>query len=142
GDLDSYREREGLHLVLTADDVPGRNLHGVAPAFADQPVFAVDEARLHGEAVAAVIGEPAVVDALDLTGFPVTWTALDPSLTPDASLESAAPLLHEDRPENVLISARCVSGDVTSALEGASHSVEGSFSTQFVEHAYLEPEAG
>lgn len=142
GDLDSYLEREGLHLVLTADDVPGRNLHGVAPAFADQPVFAVDEARFRGEAVAAVVGEPAVVDALDLASFPVAWRVLDPCLTPDASLDPAAPVLHADRPDNVLISARCVSGDVTAALEGAAHSVEGSFSTQFVEHAYLEPEAG
>ena len=66
GDLDAYvRAAPGVVRILTAADIPGRNLHGVIPPFADQPVFAIDEARFKGEAVAAVVGEAVTILALD-----------------------------------------------------------------------------
>ncbi len=42
----------GVHAVLTADDVPGEPNYGLEHA--DQPVFASDEVRYVGEAIAAV----------------------------------------------------------------------------------------
>ena len=36
GDLKSYAAEQGVARILTASDIPGRNLHGVIPAFADQ----------------------------------------------------------------------------------------------------------
>ena len=58
GDIDAFvAAHPGVVRAFTAADVPGRNLHGVIPPFADQPVFAETEARFKGEAVAAVVGE-------------------------------------------------------------------------------------
>ena len=42
GDFKAYRAAHaGIVCVLTASGIPGRNLFGVIPPFADQPVFAV-----------------------------------------------------------------------------------------------------
>ena len=43
----------GVEAILTSKDVPGEDCYGVIPRFADQPVFAHEEARYRGEAVAA-----------------------------------------------------------------------------------------
>ena len=59
--------------VFTASDIPGKNCFGVIPPFADQPVFAEKTARHRGEAIAAIVGEPDAIRALDETGFPVEW---------------------------------------------------------------------
>jgi CO/xanthine dehydrogenase Mo-binding subunit/aerobic-type carbon monoxide dehydrogenase small subunit (CoxS/CutS family) len=143
GDLDSYRSSHPeIAAVLTAADIPGRNLFGVIAPFADQPVFAVGEARFKGEAVAAIVGEWPVVEGLDLAHFPVTWQPLEPQLTIDSSLEADAQLIHDNRPGNILIRGRVLKGDPEKALAAADVMVEAVYETSFVEHAYIEPEAG
>jgi CO/xanthine dehydrogenase Mo-binding subunit/aerobic-type carbon monoxide dehydrogenase small subunit (CoxS/CutS family) len=143
GDLEVYRRTHaGIVRILTASDIPGRNLFGVIAAYADQPVFAEGETRFKGEAVAAVVGERAAIAAIDLTRFPVDWTELDPLLTIEAALSPAAPLLHARRAGNVLVRGRVARGDVEAAFSDGAVCVEGEFETAFIEHAYVEPEAG
>jgi len=143
GDLDEFvARRPGLASVLTARDVPGVDCYGVIPKFADQPVFAHAEARYRGEAVAAVVGEPDVLEALDLAAFPVRWEKLPPIHTIDEALADGASRIHAHREENVLVRGRVVRGDVDRALAEADIVVEGEYETGFVEHAYIEPEAG
>ncbi|WP_435311548.1 molybdopterin-dependent oxidoreductase [Primorskyibacter sedentarius] len=137
GDLDEFRDAAGLALILTAADVPGENRFGVIPGFEDQPVFASDETRFKGEAVAAVVGRPDLLDAMP--DFPVSWSELPSNLAPDLAV--AAPLLHADRAENVMCRGYVARGNAKVALEGAAHVAAGDFSTGFIEHAYIEPEA-
>ncbi len=143
GDLNGFiRANPGVHAVLSAKDVPGRNCYGVIPKFADQPVFAESEARFRGEAVAAVVGEQEAVQALDPEVFPITWEALEPITTIDAALAPEAERIHAQREQNVLVRGRVVCGDVEKALAEAALVVEGEYETGFIEHAYIEPEAG
>jgi len=130
----------GVAAVFTAADIPGRNRFGVIPELADQPALADGRTRFKGEAVALVVGDRDLVDALDLTDFPVAWTPADALLTPQHAL--AAQELHIDRPRNILVEGRVVTGDADAALAASAHVVEASFETGFVEHAPIEPEAG
>ena len=143
GDLDEFvTSHPGIHAIFTAKDVPGKDPYGVIPIFADQTVFAENEARFRGEAVAIVVGEQAAVEGLDLASFPVAWDELEPITTIDAALEPGAELIHASRPRNVLTGGRVVRGDVERALAEADVVVEDEYETGFVEHAYIEPEAG
>jgi len=143
GDLDSYRRANpGIHRIFTAADVPGENCFGVIGPFADQPVFAVGETRFKGEAVAAVVGDAKAIEALDLRQFPVTWEELPAVLSLDAALADGAPQLHNARAGNVLVRGWVKRGEVEDALANSDAVVEGTFETGFVEHAYIEPEAG
>ena len=143
GDLDAFvTEHPGVAIVLTAQDVPGIDCYGVIPRFADQPVFAHREARYRGEAVAAIAGDADAVEALDLREFPVTWEELPAIHTIDQALATDAERIHSGRPANILVQGRVVCGDVDQALRQSPVTVEGEYETGFVEHAYIEPEAG
>jgi CO/xanthine dehydrogenase Mo-binding subunit/aerobic-type carbon monoxide dehydrogenase small subunit (CoxS/CutS family) len=143
GDLETFlAAHPGLEGIFTAEDVPGRNRFGVIPDLADQPVFAEGEARFRGEAVAMVVGDPGVVTALDLAEVPISWTELPPLMDADAARSEGAPRVHAEREGNVLIRGNVRRGDVDATLADADVTVGGSFETSFVEHAYIEPEAG
>ena len=143
GDLDAFiAAHPGVLRIFTASDVPGRNLHGVIAPLADQPVFAETETRFRGEAIAAVVGERDVLAALDIKTFPVVWEPLPHVLEIATALADDAPLLHPTRAGNILVSGRVARGDLDVGFAAAEIIVEGAFSTGFVEHAYIEPEAG
>ena len=143
GDLDNWRAGQpGIAAVLTAADVPGRNVFGVIPAFVDQPAFAEGVTRFRGEAVAAVVGTPAAIRAFDPASFPVCWTELPAVEVPAAAEASGAPLVHEGRAGNLMCKGFVACGDAGAALAAADVTVEGRFASGFVEHAYIEPEAG
>lgn len=137
GDLEAFRVESGLDLILTARDIPGENLFGVIPGFIDQPVFAVGETRFKGEAVAAIVGRSEVLDTLG--AFPIQWKERAANLTPDDA--STAPLMHADRAENIMCRGLVARGDADMALAQAAHVAKGEFSTGFIEHGYIEPEA-
>ena len=137
-DLAAFRARPGVAAVFTAADIPGRNAFSVIPPFADQPAIAASPARFRGECVALVAFEPDAEP--DLSGFPITWTPLPVLSTPEEA-EAGEPL-HPNRPGNLLIEGRVVKGDAAAALACSAHVVEGTMTTAFVEHAYIEPEAG
>jgi len=143
GDLAAFVDAHpGVHRVLTHADVPGMNLHGVATPYADQPVLPDTETRHHLEAVALVVGERAALAALDFDRFPVRWAPLTPVLAIADAVLDDSPQLHADRPGNVLIEGVVRRGDPERAIQDARHVVSATFQSSFVEHAYLEPEAG
>lgn len=143
GDTASFVARHpGIVRVLMAADITGRNNFGAIPQFADQPVFAVGETRFKGEAVAVVIGESKSIAMLDVASFPIAWRERPALLTPQQAQAAEAPQIHANRPGNVLVRGRVARGDVEAAFAAASIVVEGHFETGFVEHAYIEPEAG
>ena len=142
GDLAAFAARPGIAAVLTADDIPGQNSFGVIPGFEDQPVFAEGRARFRGEAVAAVVGTPEAIGALGEEDFPVSFHPLPAAESMAAALAEDAPLLHDERAGNVMCSGFVARGDAEAALARAEVVVEGRFETSFVEHGYIEPEAG
>ena len=118
--------------VCTAKDITGTNRFGVIPNCQDQPVLAENVARFRGEAVALIVVTPGAGDAIDTGSFPITW----------AELPVAAVPVHEDHPDNLLITGLVRCGDAKRAAQDAPTTVSGTMKTGFVEHAYIEPEAG
>ena len=143
GDLQAWiKMHAGVECVITAADIAGINCYGVIPPFADQPALAEKTTRYRGEPVALVVGDPKALEALGLDDFPISWTPHPHSLTQADGAGPDATLLHDHRQENTLIRGNVVSGAPDSAMVEAAHVVTGQFETSYVEHAYIEPEAG
>lgn len=143
GDTAGFIDRwEGVIAVLTAKDIPGKNCFGVIPDFADQPVFAQEETRFRGEAVAAIVAMPGALKYFEGADFPIEWEALASVQTVPDAIETNAPQIHNDREGNVMCGGHVTCGDPNAALARADVTVSGRFQTGFVEHAYIEPEAG
>jgi len=143
GDKASFLSRNpGIHVVLDSTDILGRNCFGVIKPFVDQPVFAESIALYRGDAVAAIVGDVQSIANFQETDFPVEWQPHLTILEPDLALSVDAPLLHVGRPGNVLVRGHVECGDADAALANSAHRVEVHTSTPFIEHAYIEPEAG
>ena len=120
-------------------DVPGQTVE-VAALKASMEVLATGLVRFHGEPVALVVAETedALAEACDLVE--VDYQELPAVFDPGEALAGDAPAVHGQG--NLLGEWRIDTGDVRAAFEGADVVVEGSYQTQTVDHAYLEPEAG
>ncbi|MBX3581828.1 MAG: molybdopterin-dependent oxidoreductase [Rhizobiaceae bacterium] len=143
GDLVAWRKANpGIVAVFTAADIPGRNVFGVIPAFADQPALAEGIVRFRGEAIALIAAERAAMADLDVTNFPVLWSEEPHALSVHDAQKPGATLLNAGRPNNLLTAGLVERGDPEAALRAAAHVVSGAIETSWVEHAYIEPEAG
>jgi CO/xanthine dehydrogenase Mo-binding subunit len=128
--------------VIRAGDVPGQNRYGVYPAGKDQPALAEGVVRHRGEAVLALVGDERTLAAIGDEEVPITWQPLPPLRGLDDALAPDAPALHEASPGNILIRGRLARGDVDAAVAASAVTAEVEVETTFVEHAYIEPEAG
>jgi CO/xanthine dehydrogenase Mo-binding subunit/aerobic-type carbon monoxide dehydrogenase small subunit (CoxS/CutS family) len=140
GDLRTLvAKHPALVRVLTAADIPGSNLYGIYATGKDQPVLAETIVRHRGEAVCALVGDPETLAAIRDADVPIAWQELPPVefATTEASTE-----LHGHAPGNVLCRGRVARGDVEAGLAGGLVRAAVDVETAFVEHAYIEPEAG
>jgi CO/xanthine dehydrogenase Mo-binding subunit len=143
GDLEAFLAKHpGIVRAFTARDVPGHNNFGIYPHIKDQPVFSEAHVRYRGETIMALAGALEALEAIDIADLPITWEPLPPLTGTDAALAPNAPLLHADKARNILTEGFLDSGDTDAAFPHAAFTAEGSFETAFVEHAYIEPEAG
>ncbi len=144
GDLVAFRRRwPGLADVLVAADVP-HNAFAIFPDLRDQPVLADGVVRFRGEAVLALIGDEATLQAIALADVPIEYS-VSPAVQDMASALAAGQRgepVQQRHADNVLCRGRVVRGDVDAALACAPFQAAAEFETAYVEHAYIEPEAG
>ena len=142
GDLAAlHAAHPGLVRVLTARDVPS-NGFGIYPAIKDQPVLADGVVHFRGEAVVALVGQRAAIEAIRDDEVPICYEPRTPLSTLEQALAADAPRVLPDRPGNVLIEGRVRKGDPAPVFVQCAAVAVGRFETAFVEHAYIEPEAG
>jgi CO/xanthine dehydrogenase Mo-binding subunit/aerobic-type carbon monoxide dehydrogenase small subunit (CoxS/CutS family) len=142
GDLDAVRKRHpGLAAILTAADVPF-NGFGIFPNIKDQPVLADGLVRYRGEAVVALVGDRATVLGVRDDELQIDWSVETPLFGVAAAMAKDAKRVQADKPGNLLIEGGVRRGDAGAAFACCAAVAHGVFETAFVEHAYIEPEAG
>jgi xanthine dehydrogenase molybdenum-binding subunit len=129
----------GVVAVVAWRDVPGERVQGLLVR--DWPLLIAEGelTRFVGDVLAGVAATTRSVAREAANRIDVTYDTLDPVTDPAAALAAGAPLVH---PGGNLLS-RCVvrRGDFETAMAGAAHVATGTFETQRIEHAFLEPEA-
>ena len=129
---------EGVLRVLTARDVPGANRFG--QIISDYRIFADDKIRYNGDVVAMVVAETRDLAIRAAAQVRVEASVLPAVLDPEGALLPESALVHEDRGSNIVNTHAVRRGDVARGFEQADFIIEERFSTQSVEHAYMEPE--
>ena len=123
----------GVRAVVTAADVPGRPTFGLE--LPDQPVFASDVGRYHGEPVAAVAADHPEAARAAALAIVVDYEPLVPLVDPEAAIDAAP--IHPDgnvfRHLVVRHGELGASGDVV---------VEGNYEVGMQDQAFLGPESG
>ena len=146
-DASKARAMPGVTCVLTAEDLPDRlaatdmpGQTGQKRAATDRQILVREIIRHHGEPLALIAAETtAIADkALDLIDYEIE--PLAGVYDTAAALAPGAPIVTE--PDNIVSKYKIRKGDTTKGFAAADHIVENTFHTQFIEHAFLEPEVG
>ena len=142
-DTTQARALPGVHAVLTHEDVPGRNRHGLV--FPDWPVLCDDKVRYAGDAVAIVAAETPELARqateliqVEYEPLPVVASA-EQARQPDAALVHEEPVSGEE-PTNLLEHMKLRLGDVEQGFAEADVIIEREYRTPAYDHLFLEPE--
>jgi CO/xanthine dehydrogenase Mo-binding subunit len=131
------KQLPGVEAVLTAKDIPGSQMFGIVVK--NQAILATDRCRYLGDGVALVAAQSREIADEALAMIEVEYEPLPVVSDPEYAMKPGAPLIHEEG--NIFVHHKVRKGDVEEGFHRADFVLERSFRTQFVEHAYIEPEA-
>jgi CO/xanthine dehydrogenase Mo-binding subunit len=136
--VEEARKVKGVVGILTAKDIPGKNLFGLINK--DQPLLAHEKVRFVGEAIALVVAldKEAAQDSLE--AIDITYEDLPVVLDPEDALKESAPLVHAKG--NLLFKRVVRKGNAAEALSRCDVVIKKTYRTPHLEHSYLEPDAG
>ncbi|MFH0778382.1 MAG: xanthine dehydrogenase family protein molybdopterin-binding subunit [Candidatus Eisenbacteria bacterium] len=136
-DVSGARRLPGVRAILTHSDVPGEK--GFGAVVPHQVVLCSDKVRYVGDAVAIVAAETEETAEAAVRAIKVRYEELPVVSDPERALKPGSALVHEGG--NLCIHHKVRTGDVEQAFAESELVVEREYSTQKVEHAYIEPEA-
>lgn len=140
-DVSQAKALPGVVAVLTADDIPGRKDCGVHEV--DWPVLCYDKVRYVGDAIALVAAESEAIAEAALKLIAVEYEPLPVVTGPKEAAQPGAPILHPHHPTgNFKATYELENGDLEAGFAQSDVVIEREYSTQFVEHGFIEPEAG
>ena len=137
-EMDEALRIPGVERIFTAKDIPGKNLVGTITK--DQPILASDRVRYIGDPVALVVAKTEEVAEEAAKKLVVVYEDLPSVSHPEEALQPHAPLIHEKG--NLLLEFHVIKGDSQRGFKEAEVIVEETYTTTWVDHAYLEPDAG
>ena len=146
--LDDARDLDGVHLILTADDLEAAgvaldmwslrmtNVDGTKGAAPKRPPLAKGKVRFVGEAVAFI-----VADSIDVAKDAAEMIELDiDELDPHLEIAPGGPLVHDDVPDNLAYDFGIGDRDATeAAIADAAHVVTCEVADTRVAAVSMEP---
>jgi xanthine dehydrogenase molybdenum-binding subunit len=139
------KARPGVHAVLTHEDVPGRNRHGLV--FPDWPVLCDDKVRYVGDAVALVAADTPEIAREAVSLIQVEYEPLPVVASAEQAREPGAALVHEEWApstdgggSNLLEHIKVRHGDIEEGFAEAEVIVEREYRTPAYDHMFMEPE--
>lgn len=137
-ELEEALKVKGVERIFTAKDIPGRNRIGIIQK--DQPVLNLDRVRYVGDPIALIAAESIEAAEEASQKVKVIYEELPSIFSPEEALQPFAPHIHEKG--NLLIEFNIIKGDIQKGFKEAEVIVEKTYTTTWVDHAYLEPDGG
>jgi 4-hydroxybenzoyl-CoA reductase alpha subunit len=139
-DLSEALKVTGVRGAISGKDIP-RKMYGIVPMAKDEYALAIDKVRYIGDEVAAVVATSLDAAEEALSRIRVEYEELPALFDPLESMKPGAPAIHEKVPNNVSATIRKEFGNVEKAFQKSEFTSEGTFETQAINHAPLEPHA-
>jgi CO/xanthine dehydrogenase Mo-binding subunit/aerobic-type carbon monoxide dehydrogenase small subunit (CoxS/CutS family) len=138
-DVSRALEIPGVVTIMTAADVPGERYQGLLER--DWPVFIAvgEETRCVGDVLAAIAAEEPAIAREAAKCIEIDYEVLEPLVDPETALAPSAPRVNPKH-DNLLARTFIRRGNVDDELERSQHVARGIFTTQRIEHLFLEPE--
>lgn len=140
-ELDTRKAEDmpGVAAVITYADIPGAQ--AIGPVRPDMPIFVSTRTMYLGDALAMVVAETPEIANRALRLIQVEYRELPAVFDVEEAVSESAPLLHKDYPGNIVNHYPLRKGDVEEGFKESDIVLERTYTTQMIEHAYIEPEA-
>jgi CO/xanthine dehydrogenase Mo-binding subunit len=123
---------------LAPTDIPGQT--GQQRQKTDQQILVRERVRYFGEPLALIAAETRDIAERAMALIEVELEPLPGVFDPNEALKPGSPVVQGEN--NVVAAQKIRKGDVAKGFAEADVVVENTFRTQFIEHAFLEPEVG
>ncbi len=145
-DVSKAKELNGVEAVITHKDLPKIKFATAGHPWSleashrdiEDRLILTDKARFVGDAVAAVVAIDEIVAERAIKLIEVEYEILPHVLDPEEAIKPGAPIIHEERPDNILSSFGSEIGDIESELKNSYKVFEGVFETSIVQHCAME----
>ncbi len=130
---------QGVVAVFTAQDIPGSIKSG--QIIRDYPTLAHKTVRTTGDVLALVVAESRELAIKAAKLVRVELEMRPALLDPEEALKESAPLINPEHGSNICNLHHVRTGDIGKGEEASDLILEETFTTNRIEHAYMEPEA-
>ncbi|MCF7947329.1 MAG: xanthine dehydrogenase family protein molybdopterin-binding subunit [Spirochaetia bacterium] len=138
-DTGAAEKSAGVLKVITAADVPGSIRFGQIDQ--DYCMFAEKKIMCAGDVVALVVAEQRSQALSAAEKVVISADPLPVVSDPEAALSPESPIVREIENSNLMNHHKMRRGDAPQELKNCDIVLQEEFSTQFIEHAYMEPES-
>jgi len=137
-DTSKAKSLKGVKAVLTAEDIPGEQNHGLIINDWPTMIGIGQRVRYVGDALALIAAETPQIAAEAVRLIKADFDLMPVITNPVQALEKDQPQLHEKG--NLLKHIKVKKGDVSAGFNDADLILEHTFHTQTTDHAFMEPE--
>ena len=136
----------GVEAVISHSDLPRIKFATAGHPWALEPghrdvedrLILTDKARFVGDAVAAIVATDARAAEEALKLITVEYEVLPHVLDPEEAMKEGAPLIHAEKPGNIISAFGVQFGDMEEEIRQADHVFEGQYETSIVQHCHME----
>jgi len=137
--INKAKKLDGVVYIATAKDLPGEKTIG--EAIQDQYPLVVDKVRYKGDVLAVVAAESEEIAREASELVEVEYEELPVLSTPEDALRNNSVVINEQYPNNICASHKVRKGNIKRGFSESDVIIEEEYETQYIEHAYIEPEA-
>lgn len=136
-DITKAKRVPGVKTVIISKDIPDTRL-GFLMRQANKRPLTGDKVRYIGDEIAALAAESEESAQEACSLIKVDLEPLPSVFDPELALKPEAPVIHEDKPENVSGEFHLVFGDLKEGFSKATHVFDASYRTNGVAHCCME----
>ena len=137
-DLSDAQTNPGVERILTSEDIPGERHTGLIVQDWPLLIETGEETRYIGDVLAVVVANTEQNAREAVKKIRVDYEVLIPVTDPKEAIESSSPRVHAAG--NLLSNTEISRGDLKAAGEKSAYITSGTYTTQRIEHAFMEME--
>ncbi len=145
-DVSKAKKLEGVEAVITYEDLPKIKFATAGHPWTfdeahrdvEDRLIITDKVRFCGEPVAAVVAIDEIIALKAIKLIDVEYEVLPFVMDQEEAIKEGAPIIHEERQNNIISSFGNEVGDVEIELKEADKVFTGKFNTSTVQHCHLE----
>ncbi|MCK4694375.1 MAG: xanthine dehydrogenase family protein, partial [Candidatus Cloacimonetes bacterium] len=138
-DISKAEKIEGVEAISLYKDIPGAGK--VGPIRQDYLPIVNDEVFFSGDVIAVVAARTKEIAESAVEEIEIEYEPIEPVTDIEEAVKPDSRLVHPEYKSNIVVHYPLIKGDIEKGFIDSEQIIERKYRTNFVEHAYIEPES-